>query len=79
MFREGVVNNMTAPIIQANYERLEQVAARFAHAAATQERLIRTVRRQADMPHRRQLGRARRGSLRAGTGRRGAARHEAPG
>ncbi|MCB0047358.1 MAG: WXG100 family type VII secretion target [Caldilineaceae bacterium] len=43
------MNNMTAPIIQANYERLEQVAARFAHAAATQERLIRTVRRQADM------------------------------
>ncbi|MCB0047360.1 MAG: WXG100 family type VII secretion target [Caldilineaceae bacterium] len=39
---------MTAPVIQANYEQLEQVAARFGRATETQHRLIRTIRERAD-------------------------------
>ncbi|MCB9137909.1 MAG: WXG100 family type VII secretion target [Caldilineaceae bacterium] len=40
---------MTAPVIQANYEQLEQVAARFGRATETQHRLMRTVRDHADV------------------------------
>ncbi|MCB0047361.1 MAG: WXG100 family type VII secretion target, partial [Caldilineaceae bacterium] len=40
---------MTASIIQANYEQLEQIATRFGRATEAQDRLMRTIRDRADV------------------------------